>query len=103
MFGRPYVGSSPAMRRPRPIQRLIDGSPDDPGKEISARVVLLATPATIIANAVGALVVVVLTVFVLPTPQLDDRDRILFVNLVAAAIYLTLAIAVGTIWGVRRL
>ncbi|MEA2467666.1 MAG: adenylate cyclase [Thermoleophilaceae bacterium] len=91
------------MRRPRPIQRLIDGKPDAPGRAISARALLLATPATIVANAVGAFVVVVLAVFVLPAPRLDDRDHVLLVNLVAAAIYLAAAIAAGTIWGVKRL
>jgi adenylate cyclase len=91
------------MRRPRPLHRLIDGRPDAPGKTISARAVLLATPATIIANAVGAFVVVVLAVFVLPAPKLDDRNHVLVVNLVAAAVYLGAAIAAGTIWGVRRL
>src|SRR4051794_20324760 len=91
------------MPRPQPLNRLIDGDPDASGKEIAARVLLLATPATIIANAVGALVVVVLAVFVLPTPDLDDRGHVLFVNLVAAAIYLGAAIAVGTTVGVRRL
>src|SRR4051794_26534097 len=91
------------MRPPRPLHRLIDGDPDASGKAIAARALLLATPATIIANAVGAFVVVVLAVFLLPTPQLDDRGHVLFVNLVAAAIYLAAAIAVGTTWGVRRL
>src|SRR4051794_17086250 len=91
------------MPRPQPLNRLIDGDPDASGKEIAARVLLLATPATIIANAVGALVVVVLAVFVLPTPDLDDRGHVLFVNLVAAAIYLGAAIAVGTTVGVRSL
>jgi adenylate cyclase len=91
------------MQRPRPIRRIIDGPPDASGKAISARALLLATPATIIANAVGAFVVVVLAVFVLPAPKLDDRGHVLLVNLVVAAIYLAAAIAVGTFWGVRRL
>jgi adenylate cyclase len=91
------------MRRPRPIRRLIDGDPDASGRAISARALLLATPATIIANAVGALVVVVLAVFVLPAPDLEDRGHVLLVNMIAAAAYLLVAIAIGTAWGVRRL
>src|SRR3954447_9338160 len=91
------------MRWPHPLHRLIDGPADASGKAIAARVLLLATPATIIANAVGAFVVVVLAVFVLPTPDLEDRAHVLAVNLVVAAVYLAAAIAFGTIWGVRRL
>jgi adenylate cyclase len=91
------------VQRPQPLHRLIDGDPDASGRAIAARALLLATPATIIANAVGALVVVVLAVFVLPAPRLDNRGHVLFVNLVVAAVYLAVAIAIGTAWGVRKL
>jgi adenylate cyclase len=85
------------------LARLIDGKPDADGKEIAGRALLLATPATILANAIGALVVVVLAVFVLPTPHLGNRGHVLAVNLLVAAGYLATAIAIGTTAGVRRL
>ena len=89
------------MGRSQPIHRLIDGSPDATGEEIAARALKLAPPATIVANAVGALVVVVLAVFVLPTPHLQDRSQVRLVNLVVAALYVLVAIAVGTAWAYR--
>src|SRR4051812_32450410 len=57
----------------------------------------------VLSNGIGALVVVVLAVFVLPTPDLDDRDTVIRVNLVVAAIYLVAAIIVGAVWGLSRL
>jgi adenylate cyclase len=90
------------VRRPRPIRRLIDGSPDASGRSIAARAAALAVPVLIASNVIGAIVVVVLDVFVLPTPELDDRDTVVLVNLVAAAIYLIAAIAIGLVWGLAR-
>jgi adenylate cyclase len=91
------------VRRPRPLRRLIDGSDDDSGKVIVARAALLAVPTMIVSNAIGALVVAVLAVFVLPTPPVDDRSTVILVNLVAAAIYLTVAVLIGCLWGLSRL
>jgi adenylate cyclase len=85
------------------LRGLIDGRADAPGKAIIARAAALEAPAAIFSNVIGALVVVVLAVFVLPTPNLSDRDTVILVNLVTAGIYLLAAVAVGTLWGLARL
>jgi adenylate cyclase len=90
------------MRRPQPIRRLIDGRPDDPGRTIARRTLLLMIPAMLAANVAGAVVVFVLVGFVLPKPELEDDDAILLVNLAAAAAYVLFAGAVGTLWGLKR-
>ena len=89
------------MRRPRPLQRLIDGKPDAPGRTILRRVALLMVPAIVGANVVGALVVYVLAAFIVPDPALEDENEVLIWNLVAAGIYVGLATVVGTLWGFR--
>src|SRR4051812_25630802 len=63
---RPGCAKLPAVARPRPIRRLIDGSPDDPGRVVARRAVLLLVAAVLAANVVGAIVVFVLVVWVLP-------------------------------------
>ena len=92
-----------AVARPRPFQRLIDGSPDDSGRRILRRAALLMVPAVVTANVIGALVVYVLAGFVVPGPEIGDEDHVLLWNLVAAALYVAFASVVGTLWGMRTL
>ena len=89
------------MNRPRPLQRLIDGRPDDSGRRIAWRWVLLSGPAMVAANGAGALVVFVLAGFVVPTPDFPEQDEALTWNLVAAGIYLIAACVVGVLLGLR--
>jgi adenylate cyclase len=91
------------VRRPRSLRRLIDGDPDDSGRAIVARAATLAVPTMVVSNAIGALVVAALAVWVLPTPHVGDRSTVVLINLVAAAIYLVAAIVVGALWGLSRL
>ena len=91
------------MRRPRPLQRLIDGRPDDSGKTIARRAALLTAPAVVGAHVVGALVVYVLAAFIVPGPAVEEDDDVLITNLVAAGIYVLAGSVAGTIWGVRSL
>src|SRR3954452_14242409 len=63
---------------------------------------LLTVPVVLAANVVGAVIVFVLAVWVLPVPDLDSRDHVLAVNLVAASAYVLLAAVVGTVWGLGR-
>jgi len=90
------------VTRHRPIRRLIDGRPDDAGRTIARRSMLLMVPAVLAANFVGAVVVFALVVWLLPGPELPDRDTILLVNLVALSGYLALACVAGTVWGLGR-
>jgi adenylate cyclase len=89
------------MRRPRPLQRLIDGRPDDSGRRIARRASLLTVPAVVGAHVVGALVVYVLAAFVIPGPDVEEDKDVLIANLVAAGVYVLAASMVGTIWGIR--
>ena len=89
------------MRRPRPLDRLIDGRPDDSGRTIAWRATLLTAPAMLVSNGVGALVVFVLAGFIVPTPDFPEQDEVLGPNLVVAGIYLVAAAVVGTWWGIR--
>jgi adenylate cyclase len=92
------------MRRPRPIQRLIDGRPDDSGKTIARRAALLTVPAVVGAHLVGAVLVYVLAAFIVPGPShVQEDEDVLIANLVAAGVYALFAAVVGTLWGVRAL
>jgi adenylate cyclase len=91
------------LRRPRPLQRLIDGRPDDPGPRIARRAALLTAPAVVGAHVVGALVVYVLAAFVVPGPAVEEDNDVLIANLIAAGVYVLAATVVGTIWGIRAL
>jgi adenylate cyclase len=88
--------------RPHPIRRLIDGSPEDPGRVIAHRTTLLMVPAVVGANLTGAIVVFSLIAWVLPLPELENRGTLLLVNLGAAGAYVAVACAIGTVWGLAR-
>jgi len=90
------------VARSRPLRRLIDGRPGEPGRRIARRTTLLMVPAIVGANFTGAVVVVSLLVWVLPTPDAADEDAVLIVNVAAAAVYVVLACLVGTLWGLGR-
>jgi adenylate cyclase len=65
-----------------------------------ARVVqALLTLALVVANVVGAAVVFVSATWVVPSPPLPNAGEVQLVNLVAAAIYVVVAVPVGIVWG----
>ncbi|HEX6391527.1 MAG TPA: hypothetical protein VFZ89_18830, partial [Solirubrobacteraceae bacterium] len=90
------------MRRPRPLARLIDGPPGLTGGELLRRSPWLVIPAMTVANALGAMTVFVLVVFVVPLPDLDDQAEIALVNLAALVGYLAFALVCGARFGVGR-
>ena len=100
--GTAFAGITWPVARRRPISALIDGRPDDPGRAIARRAMGLTVPAVLAANVAGAVIVFVLSVWVLPAPDLQERDTVLAVNLVAASAYLVLAGVIGTLWGLGR-
>ncbi len=59
-------------------------------------------PAVVGANFTGAVVVFALLVWVLPLPEVADRDTVVLVNLVAAGAYVVVACVLGTVWGLGR-
>src|SRR4051812_10092677 len=81
---------------------LIDGRPDDPGRTIARRTMLLIVPAVVAANAVGAALVFALSVWVLPGPDVEDKNEVIIANLIAASAYVVVAAIVGTLWGLGR-
>ena len=91
------------MKRPRPLLRLIDGPPDASGPAVLRRLVLLMLPAMAVANLTGSAVVLVLSAWVVPTPEFDNGDEILLANVIAAAAYVPASLTVGILWGIHRL
>lgn len=59
----------------------------------------LSSVGVVTANVVGAIGAFVLAAFVLPTPRLQDDDRLLVVNLVAAAVFFVVTAVVASAWG----
>jgi adenylate cyclase len=78
------------------------GDVDAPGAQVLRRVRRLTIAAIVSANAVGALVVACFALWVLPKPGLTD-DGIVAMNIQAAVVYVMLALAIGIVWGRRRL
>jgi adenylate cyclase len=73
----------------------------DDGVRIARRAQLLLTSVTLIANLVGAVVVVVLILWVVPTPP--AASDLGSANVVLVPLYIALAMVVGAVWGTRRL
>ena len=76
------------------------GAVGDERERLALRVQLWLTTVTVVANLVGAGVVVVLIAFVVPTPE-DTELGPLTVVLIAG--YIVGALLVGAVWGTRRL
>ena len=55
------------------------------------------------ANMIGALIVVVLAVVIVPEPPLPNRSAVVSVNVVAATAYVIVAVIVGNVVGYRQL
>jgi adenylate cyclase len=78
-------------------------SPDEPGAAIARRTRLVLTVLLSLANFVGAAVVFVFLLWVLPTPPVDDPAEVRLVNLIAAASYVLMGTVVGALLGSRKL
>jgi adenylate cyclase len=65
------------------------------------RMQLWLTAVTVVANLVGAVIVVVLVLWVVPNPT--DTSAIATVNVVLIPVYIAGALVVGAVWGTRRL
>jgi adenylate cyclase len=71
------------------------------GERLVRKVQVWLTAVTVIANLVGAVVVFALLLWVVPTPVVVDDIGLL--NLVGVPAYILMALAVGAVWGTRRL
>lgn len=77
------------------------GRPSDAGVERAVRWLTLFAAA--VANLVGTVSVFVLSVWVLPTDEVQANDAPILVNLALATAYVAVAIPVGMAWALRRL
>lgn len=66
------------------------------------RVRILTIAVLMVANAIGAIVVISFALVVLPKPDGYDRTQSLIVNLGAAGVYVLASLIVGVVWGRRR-
>ncbi len=97
----------PSLRPGPLLDRLVGhpwliGDPTTPGRKLGLRVRWLAVVAIVVANAVGAGVVIAFAVLVLPKPEGLPQGETVPANMVLAGIYLAAALAAGVRWG-RRL
>jgi hypothetical protein len=91
----------PSLNLRDQFERLADhpwlvGDPDEPGEKVVRRARWMTTVAIVQANTIGAVVVVVFAVFALPKPDLHDDAHVTLLNTVAAAIYVLVALPVGS-------
>ena len=91
------------MSRPRLLARLMDGPAGASGAAVARRYLWLMMPAMVGASGVGAAIVLLLAVFVVPTPELDDPLGVLLVNLGVAVGYTAVSLVIGLLWGWRML
>ena len=69
------------------------------GRRLARRTQVLLTVVNVVANIVGATVVIALLVWIVPRPS----GGFGFVNLIAVLVYVGLATVVGTVWSTRNL
>jgi adenylate cyclase len=87
-------------RRDSPFGSRILGPANEPNARLRVRLQILTTAAILTANVVGAVVVTVLSGWVLPRPE--ALTRAMFVaNAVAIPVYVVAAMTVGVVWGTR--
>ncbi|MFT4035877.1 MAG: adenylate/guanylate cyclase domain-containing protein [Patulibacter sp.] len=82
--------------------RFLIGDPDEPAERVILRVRAMAIFVAGVSNAIGAGVVIVFALLVLPKPDGYDQGTSLAVNLGVAGTYILTALAVGITWGRRR-
>ena len=71
------------------------GAATGSGGAVRRRIRTLTVVATVAAHLIGAMVVIVLLVFVLPVPELKDTASIVRRNLIAAIVYVGVIVPVG--------
>ncbi len=90
-------------RRARRLDaRLLVGDPDRSGASVRRRARVLTIAVIVVANTVGAAVVICFALFALPKPDLVDKTAALVTNLAVGLGYLGVALLVGVVWGRRR-
>lgn len=85
------------------VELLRPGESELSGKSLVRLGELGLTSAIVVANLVGAMIVVAVAMFVVPMPAVDDAADVRLVNAIAATAYVAGAVPVGVIAGFRRL
>lgn len=87
-----------SRRPPAPLGSALLGTVDESPRLRRVRVQTLLTFSLLLANLIGALLVSILFVAVIPGPSVFT-GRFLFVNAILGPIYVVLALTVGAVWG----
>ncbi|MGH3517641.1 MAG: adenylate/guanylate cyclase domain-containing protein [Haloechinothrix sp.] len=95
------VGRGITRRHARPLGSRLLGSADERGVLLRVRVQGLLTFSVLLANLIGAVVVVVLMILVIPGPNVFTAHYAV-VNWVIIPVYVVVAMAVGVVWGTKR-
>lgn len=97
---RAAAGSDPGPRAGRGAEANAD---DRDGRLLSRRVQVWVALSSALTNLVGAVIVFAFAVWVLPSDPIPEGDRVVVANAVGVAIWLPVAVAVGTFWGARTM
>ncbi|WP_354697973.1 hypothetical protein DSM112329_03632 [Paraconexibacter sp. AEG42_29] len=80
-------------------------SPEDEqsGDDLARAIAAVLIFAIVVANLIGSVAVLAVTYLILPLPAVDDVGQVRAVNAATAATYITAAITIGVVLGLRRL
>ncbi|WP_350276022.1 adenylate/guanylate cyclase domain-containing protein [Kribbella sp. HUAS MG21] len=92
-------GNPELVLKRRPFGSWLLGPADQSPRRLRVRLQILMTTFSIGTNLIGALVVFVLAVFVLPGPPLVDRLQLF--DAIAIPAYFLVAVAIGCVWSTR--
>ncbi|HXH59174.1 adenylate/guanylate cyclase domain-containing protein [Iamia sp.] len=94
-------------RHRRPRHRTPSGPDPDGhrhgGRRLSRRVQVRIALSSALTNLIGAVIVFAFAVWVLPSDPIPQEDQVVLANAVGVAIWLPVAVAVGTIWSARTM
>ena len=97
------TGSSLTRLRKGVVELVRPGQTDLSGRELWDLGSIFITTVIVATNFVGAVAVLVISEWVVPTPPVADTGHVRLVNAIAAAAYVLFAVPTGTLLGVRGL
>ena len=96
-----WLGSAVGALRDGIIELIRPGETGIPGRALATLGGAAIALVIVVANLIGACAVLVLTMFVLPLPEVSDPGHVRLVNAIAAAAYVALAVPAGLMLGIR--
>ncbi len=85
----------------RPFGSRLLGAPDQSGAMLRWRVQVLLTASLVLANLIGAVIVVALIILVIPGPTVF-AGGLSVISIVLVPVYVGLAVLIGIVWGTAR-